>query len=113
MGMGGLASETNQQTAVEKEKLPHTMPEGLFFDFPDPVREKLRRLIGAEPEKIAITAGASGGFSAVAAGMDWKPGDEVLVARGEFPSHFSTWVPYENGGRLHVRMIEPRGQFIS
>ncbi len=70
-------------------------------------------MIGAEAQDIAITTGASGGFSAVAAGMDWKPGDEVLVGRGEFPSHFSTWVPYENAGKLRVRMIEPRGRFIA
>jgi cysteine desulfurase/selenocysteine lyase len=108
-----LASARAAQTAVEWNKLPHQMPQNLFFDLPDRVREKLARLIKAEAGEIAITTGASGGFSAVAAGMDWKPGDEVLVARGEFPSHFSTWIPYENAGKLRVRMIEPRGRFIT
>ena len=108
-----LAAARAAQAAVEWKKLPHQMPISLFFDLPDQIREKLARLIGAEAQDIAIATGASGGFSAVAAGMDWKPGDEVLVARGEFPSHFSTWVPYENAGKLRVRIIEPRGQFIA
>jgi cysteine desulfurase/selenocysteine lyase len=113
MGPLPLASARAAQTAVEWKKLPHQMPLSLFFDLPDRVREKLARLIGAEAEDVAITTGASGGFSAVAAGMDWKPGDEVLVARGEFPAHFSTWIPYEKAGKLRVRVIEPRGRFIA
>jgi cysteine desulfurase/selenocysteine lyase len=108
-----LASARAAQTAVEWKKLPHRMPENLFFDLPDRVREKLARLIGAEAEEIAITTGASAGLAGVAAGMDWKAGDEVLVARGEFPAHFSTWIPYERAGKLRVRVIEPRGQFIA
>jgi cysteine desulfurase / selenocysteine lyase len=108
-----LASARAAQSAVEWKKLPHQMPESLYFDLPDSVRGKLARLIGAEAEEIAITTGASGGLAAVAAGMDWKPGDEVIVARGEFPAHFSTWIPYEKAGKLRVRVIEPRGQFIS
>ena len=108
-----LASARAAQTAVEWKKLPHRMPQSLFFDLPDRVREKLARLIGGDAEEIAITTGASGGLAAVAAGMDWKPGDEVLVGRGEFPAHFSTWIPYERGGKLRVRGIEPRGQFIT
>lgn len=113
MGPLPLAAARAAQAAVEWKKLPHQMPISLFFDLPDKIREKLARLIGAEAQEIAIATGASGGFSAVAAGMDWKLGDEVLVARGEFPSHFSTWVPYENAGKLRVRIIEPRGQFIA
>lgn len=108
-----ISSARAAQAAIEWNKLPHKIPTGLFFDLPDRIREKSARLIGAEARDIAITTGASGGFTAVAAGMDWKPGDEVVVARGEFPSHFSTWIPYERAGKLRMRVIEPRGRFIT
>lgn len=107
-----LASARAAQTAIEWKKLPHHLPEELYFGLPDRVREKVARLIGAEPDDIALTSGASGGFSAIAAGMDWEPGDEVIVARGEFPAHFSTWLPYEQVGRLHVRTLAPRNRFV-
>ena len=97
-----LASARAAQTALEWKKLPHELPDNLYFDLPDRVRASLARIIGADGDDIALTSGASGGFSAVAAGMDWSAGDEVIVARGEFPAHFSTWLPYEKAGLLKV-----------
>ena len=34
----------------------------------------------------------------LAQGVDWKPNDEVLIARGEFPAHFATWLPMQDAG---------------
>jgi cysteine desulfurase / selenocysteine lyase len=108
-----LAAARAAHAALEWKKLPHQMPEGIYFDLPDRVREKVARLIGAEHDEIAITTGASGGFAAVAAGIDWKQGDEVLVSHGEFPAHFSTWTSYARAGRLRLRTVAPRGRFVS
>jgi cysteine desulfurase / selenocysteine lyase len=99
--------------ALEWKKRPDRLPDSLYFDLPDRIREKTARIIGAAPEEIAVTSGASAGLAAVAAGIDWKPGDEVLVGRGEFPAHFSTWLRYQQAGKLRVRVVAPRGRFIS
>ncbi|HUJ30654.1 MAG TPA: aminotransferase class V-fold PLP-dependent enzyme [Candidatus Acidoferrum sp.] len=108
-----LASARASQAAIEAKKLPHRISDNLYFDLPDRVREKIARLIGAVPDEIAVTTGASAGLAAVAAGIDWQPGDEVLVARDEFPAHLAAWLPYENAGKLRVRVLTPRGRFIS
>jgi selenocysteine lyase/cysteine desulfurase len=108
-----LASAKAAKDAIEWKKLPQHMPEGVYFDIPNRARASLAQLIHADPEDIAITTGASAGFSAVAAGIDWKAGDEVLVARGEFPAHFSTWLPYQYAGKLTTRVIAPSERFIS
>ena len=99
--------------ALEWKKHPYRLPDSAYFDLPDRIREKIARLIGARSDEIAVTTGASAGLAAVAAAIDWKPGDEVLVGRGEFPAHFSTWLRYEQAGKLRVRVVEPRGRFIS
>jgi selenocysteine lyase/cysteine desulfurase len=99
--------------ALEWKKRPDRLPDSLYFDLPDRIREKTARIIGAAPDEIAVTSGASAGLAAVAAGIDWKPGDEVLVGRGEFPAHFSTWLRYQQAGKLRVRVVAPRGRFIS
>jgi cysteine desulfurase/selenocysteine lyase len=52
-------------------------------------------------------------MTAVAQGVDWRPDDEVLIARGEFPSHFATWLPMQEAGRLRVRIVSPRGRFLT
>ncbi|HTV58426.1 MAG TPA: aminotransferase class V-fold PLP-dependent enzyme [Verrucomicrobiae bacterium] len=100
------------QAAIEWKKLPHLLPENLYFELPDRIRAKTARLIGTEAEQIAVTPGASAGMCAVAAGMNFQPGDEVLVAKGEFPAHFATWLPYERAGLVKVRVISPREKFI-
>jgi selenocysteine lyase/cysteine desulfurase len=101
------------QKALEWKKYPHQLPDAAYFGLPDRIRALVAQLIGGRPEEVALTTGASGGLAAVAAGLDWKPEDEVLLARGEFPAHFSTWMPLGNAGRLRVRVIEPCGRFLT
>ena len=108
-----LAAANAAKQALEWKKLPHRLTEEIYFELPDRVRSSIAKLIGAAPDDIAITTGASAGFAAVAAGIEWKPGDEVIVAKGEFPAHFATWLPYEKSGKLKVRIIEPAARFIT
>jgi selenocysteine lyase/cysteine desulfurase len=107
-----LAAVRAAQEALEWKKRPDRLADEAYFDLPNRIREKVSRVIAARPEEIAVTSGASAGLGAVAAGIDWKPGDEVLVGRGEFPAHFSTWLRYEQAGKLRVRVVEPRGRFL-
>src|SRR5579883_1657431 len=107
-----LAAVQRAVEALEWKKHPYRVPDGLYFDLPDRIREKVARLVGGTPEEIAITTGTSSGLAAVAAGIDWNPGDEVLVGRGEFPAHFSAWLRYERAGKLRVRIVEPQSKFI-
>jgi cysteine desulfurase/selenocysteine lyase len=99
--------------ALEWKKFPHTMPERIYFDLPNRVRNSLAKLIGGAAEEIAITTGTSSGLMAVAAGLEWKHGDEVLIARGEFPAHFTTWLPMQVAGKLKVIVVEPRERFVT
>lgn len=108
-----LAAVRAAQAALEWKKLPYLIPDNVYFELPNRIREKVSRLIGAAPDEIALTTGASGGFSAVAAGMEFQPGEEVIVSRGEFPAHFATWLPYQEAGRVRIRVIAPRGRFIA
>ena len=108
-----LASAQAAKEALEWKKLPFLIPNGTYFDLPDRIRASIAKIIHAEPDDIALTAGASAGFAAVAAGIDWKKGDEVIVARGEFPAHFATWLPYEKAGKLRVKVIASAERFIS
>jgi cysteine desulfurase/selenocysteine lyase len=108
-----LAAARESQAALEWKKRPDRMADSVYFDLPDRIRERISRVIGSRAEEIAVTSGASAGLASVAAGIDWKPGDEVLVGRGEFPAHFSTWLRYEKAGKLRVRVVEPRGRFLT
>ncbi len=108
-----LAAVRESQVALEWKKRPDRMADSIYFDLPDRIRERISRVIGSRADEIAVTSGASAGLASVAAGIDWKPGDEVLVGRGEFPAHFSTWLRYEKAGKLRVRVVEPRDRFLT
>ncbi|MFZ0036731.1 MAG: aminotransferase class V-fold PLP-dependent enzyme, partial [Candidatus Acidiferrales bacterium] len=108
-----LASAQAAKEALEWKKLPYRIPSGTYFDLPDRARASIAKIIHAETDDVALTSGASAGFTAVATGIDWKKGDEVIVARGEFPAHFATWLPYEKSGKLTVKVIAPAERFIT
>lgn len=103
--------------ALEKaagwKKLPHQVPDEVYFSLPKHVRELLAQLLSGTPEEFAITTGASGGLQAVAHGIEWKPEDEVIVTRGEFPAHLSTWSPLAQAGKLTLRVVTPAGRFFT
>jgi selenocysteine lyase/cysteine desulfurase len=107
-----LAAARAAHAAVDWKKLPHQIPEGTYFDLPDRVRTWLAQLIGSDADEIALATGASAGFAAVAEGLDWKAGDEILVGQGEFPAHFSAWLGLVASGHAQVRVVSPRGRFI-
>ncbi len=46
-------------------------------------RKRIAALIGAQSEEIAFTRNATDGVNLVLAGLDWKPGDEVLTTNEE------------------------------
>ena len=99
--------------ALEWKKFPHIIPDSIYFELPNRIRTSLAKLIGGAAEEIAVTTGTSSGLAAVAAGLDWKPGDEVLIARGEFPAHFTAWLPMQAAGKLKVIVVEPRDRFLT
>ncbi len=108
-----LVSVRAAEEALKWKMLPFNIPDGLHFDLPDRVRKKIARIIGAQPDDVAITSGASSGAACVAAGVDWQPGDEVLIGQREFPIHYSSWLPYERAGKLAMRTVTPAGRFIT
>src|SRR6266550_435779 len=101
------------QAALEAKKYPHQKPDSTFFEVPMRIRTSIAKLIGGKPEEVALTTGASAGVAAVAYGLTWKPGDEVITAKGEFPLQYTAWtrmvsvsmVRYDDGSRLDAARV--------
>jgi cysteine desulfurase/selenocysteine lyase len=101
------------QAALEWKKFPHRIPDSAYFEIPNRIRASLAKLIGGKPEEIALTTGASDGMAAVALGLTWKPGDEILTGKGEFPAQFATWKPLEEREGVRLRVVAPRERFLT
>ena len=101
------------QAALEVKKNPHHKGDSTFFEVPNRIRTSIAKLIGGKPEEIAITSGASAGVAAVAYALTWKPGDEIITAKGEFPLQSATWKPMEEREGLKLKIVSPRERFIT
>lgn len=63
-----------------------------FFDREiERVRGRAAELIGARPEEIAFVKNTTEGLGLVAAGLDWRRGDEVVTCDLEYPSNVYPW----------------------
>ena len=99
--------------ALEAKKFPHRVDESVWFEAPVRIRKSLSKMIGAKPEEIAVTTGASAGAAVVAYGLEWKRGDEIITVQREFPLQYATWKPMEEREGVRLRVIAPRDQFIT
>lgn len=75
-------------------------------DEADRVRELVGRLINAPPDTIALTRSTSHGMSLLASGFDWKAGDNVVGAVGEFPSNVYPWMSLRDRA-VEYRQVKP------
>ena len=62
-------------------------------------RESAARLVNARPHEIAFMRNTSDALSAVANGIDWREGDNVVTCNVEFPANVYPW----------MRLCEERG----
>lgn len=74
------------------------------------VRAAAGRVVGAAPERIALTANTTAGLNVVAWGLDWQAGDEIVAPALE---HQGMTVPLAVIARRHgvvVRWIDSEGR---
>ena len=61
-------------------------------------REIAAQLCGVHPDEVALLGPTSLGLSLVALGLDWKPGDEVVIHAQDYPANVYVWRQLANRG---------------
>jgi len=74
----------------------------------DRVREGLAGMLGARRGQIALTRNTSDGLCSVAAGMNWKPGDNIVSVSGEFPANYYPWRTLRDTRSVELRLCPQR-----
>jgi cysteine desulfurase/selenocysteine lyase len=72
------------------------------------VRASFAHLVGAHADEIAFVKNTSEGLSLVAAGVDWRPGDNVIAVDGEYPSNVYPWFGLRRWS-VETRLVRPVG----
>ena len=55
------------------------------------MRAAAARLAGVSIADVTFTRNTTAGIGMVASGLDWQPGDRVVVPNHEFPSNIYPW----------------------
>jgi cysteine desulfurase/selenocysteine lyase len=87
-------------TAMAYVNTPRGMPE--TAPAAQLARERLARLLHAQPDDLVWTSNTTHGLNIVAQGIDWRPGDNCVVPASEFPSLAYAW------GHLRARGVDVR-----
>jgi selenocysteine lyase/cysteine desulfurase len=72
------------------------------------VRDTAAALMGVAAEDVAFVKNTTEGLAFVAGGLDWRPGDRVIVPAGEYPSTLFPWLALAHRGVV-VDRVEPLG----
>jgi len=72
------------------------------------IKERIGVLIGADPSEIAFVKNTTEGILIVANGLDWHPGDNVIIADIEYPSNVYCWMNLASRG-VSIKWVKARG----
>ena len=71
-------------------------------------RGLIAAMLNVAAENIAFMRNTSDGFAAVAAGIDWKAGDNIVSFANEFPANFYPWRHVRDRSGVELRLAPER-----
>jgi selenocysteine lyase/cysteine desulfurase len=87
-----------------------TFSPGVFWQMElegfEAVRQQVAALLHADPAEIALTRNVTDGINIVLHGLDWQPGDQVIVTDHEHPSGAVPWLALAERAGVELRWLE-------
>ena len=74
----------------------------------DRARELASQLLHCRPDEVALVGPTSLALSFVAAGLDFRKGDNILIYHDDYPSNVYPWMALAGRG-VEVRLLNTRG----
>lgn len=72
-------------------------------------RAGFARLVRCDADEVALTKNVSEGLNIVAASLDWRPGDNVVVCLPmEHPNNVYPWLNLRDGRSIEIRQVTDR-----
>jgi selenocysteine lyase/cysteine desulfurase len=99
-----------RDAAVEEADAKMLMPTpGNRSDRAERARDKFARLFGAKKEEVALLYSTSDGENLVAAALDWKAGDNVVLDELHFQTSFVLYRELERTKGIELRIAPQNG----
>lgn len=85
------ASVAAGEQALSRRSRPWEISASDFFEEPEESRRLFARLVGGDPDGVAIVPSASYGIAVAARNVRTGPGRKIIVLEEEFPSNYYAW----------------------
>lgn len=93
--------------ALRRQRFPADYGPEDFFEPADRIRQAFAHLVGSEdPSRVALVPAVSYGAAIVAEELALEPGDAVVMAGEQFPSHVYPWTRLARQTGAEVRRVE-------
>jgi len=108
--IGPLPSQAVRAVASQLEDVAANGSSGLceWFETRDRVRKLVASMLGVEADGIGFTRNTSDGLCAVAAGIDWDSGDNIVSFENEFPANYYPWKKLRDEEGVELRLCPER-----
>lgn len=72
----------------------------------EPLRENLAAIAGANPDEISINRNATESLNTVIFGLDFQPGDEVVLSKYDYPNMINAWKQREKRDGIKLVWVD-------
>ncbi len=100
------------QAAISWKINPTTLTHQHFIDVPAKLKDAIGRLLSVSSEDVILGNSATYGIHLLANGLPFKPDDEILLMRNDFPTDILPWLTLESRG-VKVHQWPSRGPVIT
>jgi len=100
--IAAVNDQLNDVSAHGSINFPH------WIEIKENCRTLMSSMLGVEREHLAFDQNTSVGIASIAAGIDWRSGDNIVSFANEFPANFYGWRSVRNEYDVELRMCEER-----
>lgn len=72
----------------------------------EPLRRKLAKFCGTDPEEISINRNATEALNTIIFGLDLNEGDEVVMGKYDYPNMRNAWKQREKRDKIQLKWVE-------
>ena len=93
----------SEATALKTD--PSRLSTYLFSKVPLDLKKALSEILHSSPDNIVLGNSATYFVHLLAEGLPWKKNDEIILAKGDFPTNILSWLPLRKKG-VQIKKIE-------
>lgn len=99
------------QKAISLKANPALLDVSLFSEVSSTLKQALAKMLGSNAVNIVLGNSATYFVRLLAEGLNFNEGDEIILAKGDFPTNILSWQPLKKKGVKIIKVEFDRDEF--